>query len=378
MDLPDHAVQLFGDAARRPLEHDDPEPEAARVRFLLDPDHTVHEHREHKRNVGEWTRLGRDAYHTLVYTIIRPPRMLYSGTMLGPQQHRVGGRDVTRRDFELHNGRGMTLPASEWTPSGGDDGGPLVVFLHGNAASRCDAMGFGIVACAAALGVSVLAFDFAGCGRAGGEFISLGVREADDVEAAIDYALARDPRRRVVLWGWSMGAAAALLYCERHSSYGVRGLILDSSFSSFRRLAFDTIAPHASSAVTSVLYWKVRRDCARLAPEADFDAMNPIGAAANVDVPAIFMTGSYDSVVPPEHTEELFKAYLGIDKRRVVFDGDHNDRRPPECFAAASALLVRSLWLDGRPSDDAAPAAGAPPPGTGSAADEAASSVLPQ
>jgi pimeloyl-ACP methyl ester carboxylesterase len=62
-----------------------------------------------------------------------------------------------------------------------------------------------------------------------GEFITLGINEADDLEAVIAY-LRRDMRvSKVALWGRSMGAATAVLYAQRDPS--VAALVLDSSFS---------------------------------------------------------------------------------------------------------------------------------------------------
>lgn len=46
---------------------------------------------------------------------------------------------------------------------------------------------------------------------------------------------------RYLLWGRSMGAASALLYAARYPNHDLCGLILDSPFCSFRRLARDLV-----------------------------------------------------------------------------------------------------------------------------------------
>lgn len=46
---------------------------------------------------------------------------------------------------------------------------------------------------------------------------------------------------RYLLWGRSMGAASALLYAERYPNSDLCGLILDSPFCSFKRLAKDLV-----------------------------------------------------------------------------------------------------------------------------------------
>lgn len=46
---------------------------------------------------------------------------------------------------------------------------------------------------------------------------------------------------RYLLWGRSMGAASAMLYAACYPNSDLCGLILDSPFSSFRRLARDLV-----------------------------------------------------------------------------------------------------------------------------------------
>ena len=71
-------------------------------------------------------------------------------------------------------------------------------------------------------------FDFAGCGKSGGDYISLGWWERDDVAMIVEHLRKRRRVSTIGLWGRSMGAATALLHADRDPS--IAALILDSPF----------------------------------------------------------------------------------------------------------------------------------------------------
>ena len=63
-----------------------------------------------------------------------------------------------------------------------------------------------------ALGVNYCIFDFAGYGNSEGKSVSLGCREIWDIETVINHLNKNFNQQKVILWGRSMGAVAALLY----------------------------------------------------------------------------------------------------------------------------------------------------------------------
>jgi len=56
------------------------------------------------------------------------------------------------------------------------DTNPIVIYAHGNSSSRCEAIQH--LKELLRLQISVFAFDFAGCGKSDGEYISLGYYES--------------------------------------------------------------------------------------------------------------------------------------------------------------------------------------------------------
>ncbi|MFJ8896623.1 alpha/beta hydrolase family protein [Leifsonia sp. NPDC102414] len=100
------------------------------------------------------------------------------------------------------------------------------IHIHGLRSSREGALRS--VPAASALGMTSLVISFTGHHAQAGRRPSatLGIRESDDVLAAVEFAVTHGARR-VVLFGWSMGATAALLAseCETRGAL-IAGLVL--------------------------------------------------------------------------------------------------------------------------------------------------------
>lgn len=105
-------------------------------------------------------------------------------------------------------------PAPAWR-FGPDTSATWMIHIHGIRATRDNALR--TVLAAEAEGISSLVVSFRGDGDAAptpGRASRLGLDEWEDVEAAIDYAVAHGAER-LLLAGWSMGGAIALRLAER-------------------------------------------------------------------------------------------------------------------------------------------------------------------
>lgn len=146
-----------------------------------------------------------EGYNLIVNAIIRPPRQFYSSSQLGPEEFAYGGVQFVRRDMILVNHRNLGLTATFWHRRDAPvNKMPCVVYCHGNASSRVEALDILQVVLAAgerppserlhagrlrarmlSAGASCFAFDFAGCGHSEGEYISLGWYEHEDLAFVI-------------------------------------------------------------------------------------------------------------------------------------------------------------------------------------------------
>jgi len=279
-------------------------------------------------------------YSELVNAIIRPPRLDYKVSDLGPTSFIWRRRRFMRSDFRLTGARGQQLSCSWWRPATCGSPPPCVVYMHGNSSCRLEAVD--VLRPVLDEGLSLLAFDFAGCGHTDGDFITLGYLEKKDLGAVVAYLRANDVLS-IALWGRSMGAATALLYGSRDS--GIKAMILDSPFASLEQLMREVVDRaqlrfKPNYAVNAALRW-VRATILRKTG-MDIMRLRPAENVSDCTMPAVFLVGSEDTFIPPHHTEAVFKQYAG-EKRLITVDGGHNSLRPTFAMEAAAAVLKHPM-----------------------------------
>jgi len=62
------------------------------------------------------------------------------------------------------------------------------------------------------MNVTVFCFDFSGCGKSEGEYISLGYYEKEDLKVVIEHLRKSKKVSTIGLWGRSMGAVTSLMH----------------------------------------------------------------------------------------------------------------------------------------------------------------------
>jgi fermentation-respiration switch protein FrsA (DUF1100 family) len=146
------------------------------------------------------------------------PRMVFLPTR-GPVGDGPGER------VELVTADGVRIVAW-WIPRAGSDG--ALLYLHGNAGNL---HGREVVLreLASATGMSVLALDYRGYGESEGRPDEAGLYA--DARAGWDWLASRVAPERVVIWGESLGGAAATAVARDVQRNGVpRALVLQSAF----------------------------------------------------------------------------------------------------------------------------------------------------
>lgn len=83
----------------------------------------------------------------------------------------------------------------------------LILFCHCNSSNRLECMQYLEFLPA---DYAIAGFDFIGCGNSDGDYITLGVKESQQIRTIVQ--VLSQHYRRVVLWGRSMGAVSVLLY----------------------------------------------------------------------------------------------------------------------------------------------------------------------
>lgn len=202
-----------------------------------------------------------------------------------------------------------------------------VVHLHGNAMNMT--AHFSFVDWLPARGFNVFTFDYRGYGASAGTPDRKGVYE--DSLAAIEHVLARPDvdRSRVVVLGQSLGGANALAVLGREGTRGVRAVVADSSFFSYRSIVKDKIAAMPGLAAL--------RGPLSLAVIGDDLSPGPtVGRIA--PVPLLFLHGEADRVIPSSHSARLYEAAKEPKTLWLVPRADHTeaitDRRWQDRIAA--------------------------------------------
>jgi len=297
--------------------------------------------------------------------IIRPPRRRYDVAKLGAPQFALWNCTGTRYDTTLTSCRGMRLQCSHFLPvPRGEqkprEAKPCVIYLHANAGCRLEALP--LIPRLLPLGISVFAFDFAGCGHSEGEYVSLGWHEREDLVTCVAHLRETGLVSAIGLWGRSMGAVTALLHADRDHSIG--GMVLDSPFSNLRGLVTELAQSDYLSLKVPSWLLSGALAMARMRIQSlngfDIDALAPDRHVGASFVPAFFIAAKGDDFVLPHHTQRLFDAYTG-DKELEMVDGDHNSARGSEVNHKAVMFLCRAFRVDSMPM----------PPATGLAAMDA-------
>lgn len=262
--------------------------------------------------------------------IVRPTRRAYDPAELGPTFFTVDQKYYCRRtDFEMQNRRFKVLQGSLFHHDISEDDEtrhPLIVFCHGNSGNRT--YSYEIVSKMLQAQISVLTFDFAGCGLSDGKFVFQGLFEQYDIEDVLEYALKRFhfiDSQRIGIWGRSMGAIAALLFAAHNHSAAF--LIIDSPIKDFSDIIneYITRVKIIPNMIGQYILKQLRKRILQLA-SFDIEELKPIEMVATCMTPALFHHTNKDQVVPPQHSRDLFKAYPA-EKEYLETEGGHNSPR---------------------------------------------------
>jgi hypothetical protein len=225
-----------------------------------------------------------------------------------PQQFGLEARDV---HFASADGTRLTawfLPAQG--PSRG-----TVVFFHGNAANITNHLP--VVRWLPSAGYAVFLFDYRGYGLSEGQPTRTGVI-ADGV-AALDHVRARPDvdAQRLVVYGQSLGGAVAIGALARAGTDGVRALVVEGAFGSYREVARRVLN-------RVWLTWPIQYPAAWLLFSDDLRPYEDLPALAHL--PFLVVHSRADGTVPFAAGEALYAAFPGPDKTLwAPEDGRHGD-----------------------------------------------------
>jgi uncharacterized protein len=219
------------------------------------------------------------------------------------------GQGVVAVDVEFDGPQGATLHGW-WLPA---QGAPLgtVLHLHGNAANISNHLP--MVSWLPAAGFNVLTFDYRGYGRSAGKPSLDGV--VADARAALAHLRLRNDvdANRIAVIGQSLGGATAVRAVAEDDA-GVRLVVVDSAFSSYRGIALE-------AANSGPQAWLAKLLIADL-PDTQRD---PVAAAARLKTAALVIHGDRDTIIGQHHGKALLDAVAGPKRWIGITGGAHID-----------------------------------------------------
>ena len=184
----------------------------------------------------------------------------------------------------------------------------VIVVMHGYRGEKSDVLGMSTALWRA--GFDVLLFDFRGRGRSDRAPFSMGLWEAADLAAALDWVSDRVPGARVGLLGYSMGGVVAIL---GGADARVAAIVTDSAFGSQREVLAHAAERDArrvfkgwvpGQAFLPAMEWWHRRS-----GKPGFGEIAPIDRlAALAGKPLLFIHGTRDRWIPLEQARRLIEA----------------------------------------------------------------------
>jgi dipeptidyl aminopeptidase/acylaminoacyl peptidase len=275
-----------------------------------------------------WLALGRYFFRSYA----RPARMPLANT---PADF---GCDY--RNLEIKTADGLTLKA--WLifpPSQAASGRlPVVITTHGYGTNRSDIIERSIAVARA--GFLVLTFDWRCCGESEGNICTGGLREKEDLRAALD-ALPKLPEadpERVAVYGFSMGAVLAILIAAEDSR--IKAVVADSPYSSMREQARHIIR---SLFLPPALFLKSAEKAFKRKFGGEMAEIDALVAAPRIAPrPLLILGGERDRVVPPSHPLAIYEA--ADEPKKVITNpnGGHFDNATPETLNGTIIPFLKS------------------------------------
>ncbi len=195
-------------------------------------------------------------------------------------------------------------------------------------------------------GFNVIAYSYRGMPGSDRATITFGIKEVQELQAAIAFARKRIPNARIGLLGYSMGAVVSLLGAAGEP--GVQALVLDSPFSDLRKLLVENVRSVIKLPggpfvwMAGIMFWlRTRSSLAACSPIEVLSALEPR--------PLFFIHGGADDITSVTHSRLLYDAYRGPREIWIVQGAPHTgayfaDR--PLYVERVAGFFARHLGLD--------------------------------
>ncbi len=196
-------------------------------------------------------------------------------------------------------------------------------------------------------GMDVLIIDQRAAGDSEGDWLTMGVAEANDLAIWTQEIAKTNANAQITLHGVSMGAATVMLAAALPKTANVSGIIEDCGYGNIADVFAALMYGYGSNfGVSGVDFYELFGDVGEVAKILDggynvADAA-PIDSIGAVTVPSLFIHGADDSAIPSTNADALYEASGASNKTKLIIEGaDH--AKSVEIDSEAYFTAVRNL-----------------------------------
>ena len=174
-----------------------------------------------------------------------------------------------------------------------------------------------------AKGCHVLTPDLCASGKSEGQYITMGVKESEEIALWTQEISAKHPQAEIVLHGVSMGAAAVLMAAARADADNLYAVIEDCGYTS----AYEMFSAQLGVifGLPSFPIMNFVDVVSGMKTGARISEAAPIKVIGQIKVPILFIHGSEDRLVPPIMMEELYTVCKTRKEKLIVIGAGHGD-----------------------------------------------------
>jgi uncharacterized protein len=197
---------------------------------------------------------------------------------------------------------------------------PVVLLLHGHGGNRGNCLRRGEMA--ASWGCSVMMISLRAHGDSTGDFDDIGYSARRDVVSAVDWIQKKHPNRPVVIWGQSMGAAAAV-FAAKELGERAHGYLLECPYQDLRTAVRNRVEYFLPPGLNHLAYAGLLTVSPLVIPNQD--KISPLEAIGDVppSTPVLILAGSLDRRARPEEARALYDRVQSHAQLVIVEGADH-------------------------------------------------------
>ena len=232
------------------------------------------------------------------------------------QQHVITPDKVNLTYQDIHFNSLDGLPLHGWWLPAEQTASATVLYLHGNAQNISTHLGNAYWLPKA--GINLLIIDYRGYGHSAGQPSLPGALL--DIEAALQQALRLADNTPLIVIAHSLGASLAIqALAESPNKTKLAGAIFAAPFSDYQLVAREVMAKAWFLwPFQYPISWGINNDFA------------PIKSVAKLaPLPQLYLYGTDDSIINPQHSKRLFTA-AGEPKQRLALSTGHNTMFNPD------------------------------------------------